>query len=88
MTTPNLESHLNAKQRARAEALNEARAVLAHRGPLATSAVNAIDLVNVASWILTGHDPWLGDATETPEQAAATVNRRAMGSVGPQDSAE
>jgi len=69
MTTPNLESNLNAEQLARAEALGEARAVLAYRGPLVTGAVDAIDLVKVAGWIITGQDPWLDDAAETPEQS-------------------
>ena len=84
-TTANtVESHLTADQLARAEALSEARTVLASRGPLHTGPVDAIDLVNVAGWILTGRDPWLHDAVETPEQSAAIVdaNLRAMGSVG------
>jgi hypothetical protein len=52
------EPSLGILQRARAEALREARTVLAVRGPLTTGPVDPVDLVTVAQWILDGQDPW------------------------------
>lgn len=49
---------LGPQQTERAAALHQARAVLVARGPMSSTKADAMDLVNVASWIMTGHDPW------------------------------
>jgi hypothetical protein len=50
---------LDPEQRARVAALRGARDALVKRGPwLVAGAADAMDLVNVAGWILTGNDPW------------------------------
>lgn len=50
---------LSAEQHARVGALREARSILAgDRTSLVARPVDAIDLINVASWILDGIDPW------------------------------
>jgi hypothetical protein len=50
------------KQNARVDALKASREVLAERssGPMSsnTKAVDTIDLINIASWIMNGKDPW------------------------------
>lgn len=56
---------LSEDQRARAAALDAARAVLAARSALSSSAPDAMDLVHVARFILDGRDPW-GDPPATP----------------------
>jgi hypothetical protein len=53
--------HLDDQQLARAEAIDRARAALISRsGGFApgTTGPDAIDLVNVAGWIIDGRDPW------------------------------
>lgn len=60
--TPQEPSWFDLEQHIRAEALHVARDVLAARSstPLSSSrrAADALDLVNVASWIVSGEDPW------------------------------
>lgn len=51
-------SALSNDQVARVEALKAAREVLAARNVMGVSAVDALDLVNVALYIETGVDPW------------------------------
>lgn len=57
---PNVED-LAALQRTRVAALRAAREALTARSPLGgPSAPDALDLVNVAQWIVDGNDPWVG----------------------------
>lgn len=49
---------LNDEQGARAAACSAARAALIARSPLSVSTLDAIDIVNVANFILNGRDPW------------------------------
>lgn len=70
MTTPNKTSritgeldelragHLDDTQLARAEALDRARKVLTAKGFASDGAADAMDLINVAGWIIDGRDPW------------------------------
>jgi hypothetical protein len=49
---------LSEQQLARAEALDRARAVLMRREFAGTGPVDALDVYNLACFILTGEDPW------------------------------
>lgn len=64
-TTPEPYAALSEPQRARVDALNAARVALAARSAFtAAPPPDALDLVQVARWILDGRDPW---ATGEPE---------------------
>lgn len=58
--TPAVEPYpnLSAEQRARADALRAARTVLAAKAMLSSSAVDPVDLISVARYVMTGEDPW------------------------------
>jgi hypothetical protein len=60
MTTTNITRWpaLDNTQLARVDALQAARSVLAVPGLAGAGTVDAIDAVNVASWIIDGKDPW------------------------------
>lgn len=58
MPAPEEGDPLTGGQRQRAEALTCARNVLASRSLTTVQSVDAVDLVNVASWIVSGIDPW------------------------------
>jgi len=64
-------SALDPVQRARVAALKAARDVLVSRGFASSAAADALDLVNVAQWIMDGRDPWdartVKDAEIQPE---------------------
>lgn len=49
---------LDDEQRARVEALNEARFIVARRKADGSEKVNILDVVALARFILTGEDPW------------------------------
>ena len=62
-------SALDPVQRARVAALKAARDVLAVMRIAGSSAAVALDLVNVAQWIMDGRDPW--DVRQAKIQAEA-----------------
>lgn len=68
MTPDQTNSVLKPKQQRRVEAILRARDALAAQGFMSKGKADAIDLVSVASWIVTGDDPWPG--TPQPEAVA------------------
>lgn len=59
MSEPTTDSLLTVNQRARAEALREARGVLVERtGPFSVAAPEVVDMHSLAVFILDGGDPW------------------------------
>jgi hypothetical protein len=56
------ENPLSGAQQTRAAALHEARSVLGDKTPFTSHNVSPIDLVEVAQWIVDGHNTW----TDTP----------------------
>ncbi|WP_411815686.1 hypothetical protein [Gordonia sp. SND2] len=74
--TTTTDSTLTVEQQQRAEALDRARGALATRsGGLTpgTTGPDAIDLVNVAQYIVTGDDPWESSITRIATAAADTA---------------
>lgn len=55
------DTDLTSQQRARVEALKAARSVLTTTGFASSTGPDAIDLVSLARYIVTGDDPWAGD---------------------------
>lgn len=64
---------LNPEQRARVAALRAANGVLAATGFGSRQAVDPIDLVNIAEYIITGNDPWESAITRIVDSAAETA---------------
>lgn len=62
------ENPLSSAQQVRAAALREARAVMGDKTPFTSSAINPIDLVEVAQWIVDGHNTW----TDAPAVVSPT----------------
>lgn len=60
--TDDTASHLDNNQLARAEALDRARRVLTSRGFAREDGPSDMELINVATWIITGCNPWDSDA--------------------------
>ena len=59
MASGETRTNLSPEQNARAEALEKARYVLAARSTgFSSGAVDAMDMHNLATFILTGEDPW------------------------------
>lgn len=67
---------LNPEQRARVAALRAANGALAATGFASRQAVDPVDLVNIAEYIITGQDPWeaaIGRVVDSAAETAATA---------------
>lgn len=64
MTPDQTSSVLKPRQQRRVEALLRARDALAASSFMSKGKADAIDLVAVASWVVTGDDPWPGNQPE------------------------
>lgn len=64
---------LTVEQQQRAEALDRARQALTEKGFASSGAADPIDLVNLASWIVDGNDPWVDIIADAAEKAAEPV---------------
>lgn len=72
-------SDLTDEQRQRAAAVRTAREALIGRGGFAAvDGPDSIDIINVASWIVTGLDPWLSDEDRARQDKATETMRDAM----------
>ena len=64
---------LDPEQCARVAALRAANGVLAATGFASRQAVDPVDLVNIAEYILTGKDPWEAATSRIVENAAVAT---------------